>query len=106
MTLDELLMSDAENMFEMDEFAKPHDINGKECLAIVEDFRIEQRSARKSDNYDGVDKISVVIHVRRKDLPKLPKYKQIFTLDGKRYRVVASDGDDAIATVKLAANDI
>lgn len=106
MTFDELRQTDIENMFDAEEFARPHEINGKECLAIVEDLTIEQRSARKKDNYDGVDKITVVLHVRRKDLPKLPKYKQLFTLDGKKYRVVASGGDEAMATVKLGANDI
>lgn len=96
----------AQVFFNAAEFAETHDLNGKTCRAVFEGLTTEQRSARAAENFEGMCKSALVVHVRAADLPETPLHGEILKVDGKIYLVDTVDRDMGMLTIGLAANEI
>lgn len=103
----DMVAADLKNVFfNPDEFAEEHNLNGTVCFAVIEGVSTKERSARAAENYEGMFKSILVVHVRADDLPEVPPQGQIFKVDGKTYIVNTCNNDMGMLTIGLAANSI
>ena len=86
------------------EFAENHNLNGTTCLAVVEGLTTKERSARISQNYDGVYGSTVIVHVAKSALPEVPVYGQDFYLDEELHYVEDCTDDLGMLTIELRSN--
>ncbi len=87
-----------------DEFADiEHELNGTKCKAIVQSPTDQERfiSDLANSQYDGIHGVETVVHVRKDALPEAPIEGQVFTLDGKIFRVNECIDDMGILSIKL-----
>lgn len=90
------------------EFAELHNLNGTECMAIVQDISVAQSlsvQAGKDDCYPGVYGSQLQVNCLKADLPEVPVYGMRFYLDDKMYEVESVGDDMGILTIQLVAND-
>lgn len=90
------------------EFAELHDLNGTECMAIVQDISVAQSlsiQAGKDDYYPGVYGSQLQVNCLKADLPEVPVYGMRFYLDEKMYEVESVNDDMGLLTIQLVAND-
>ena len=83
------------------EFAELHDLNGTECMAIVQDISVAQSLSVQAGLYGSQLQVSCL----KADLPEVPVYGMRFYLDDKMYEVESVGDDMGILTIQLVAND-
>lgn len=107
MSFKDQVQADIDRVFLQDgEFAEKHNLNGTVCLAVVEGLTTEQRSVRAAENYEGMYKSALIVHVKAANLPEVPVCGEVFKLDGKLYLVDTADNDMGMLTIGLAANSV
>jgi len=98
------LLYDVENTFLNDlEFAEIHNVDGKEMLAVVDEYEAKKVEA-EADKLDGVHRKHVLLYVAKSAFSKKPSAgNRIFKLDGKKYIVyeVDEEGDMYIITLEV-----
>ena len=90
------------------EFAELHNLNGTECLAIIQDISVAQSlsiATGKDDNYFGIYGSRLQVNCLKDALPEIPVYGMRFYLDKKMYEVESVGDDMGILTIQLVAND-
>lgn len=90
------------------EFAELHDLNGTECMAIVQDISVAQSltiQQGKDDYYPCLYGSQLQVNCQKADLPEVPVYGMRFYLDDKMYEVESVGDDMGILTIHLVAND-
>lgn len=106
-TFKEDILDDVDKTFLEDtEFAEIHNVDGTEMLAVVDEFEVDRRQQRTSNNVDGVFKHRVLLFVARANFEKKPTAgTRVFKLDGKRYIVIecAEEGDMYAITLEVYA---
>lgn len=85
------------------EFADTHDLDGVECLAVVEYDQTKKRSNLSSRNFDGLHGDFATVAVKKSELARIPVQGQNFKLDGKLYKVISTNDDMGIITIELGA---
>lgn len=107
MNLKSLIAADIDNVFfNPDEFGEYHDIGGQKILCIVDEDIGEARSSRVAEQYDGIYSIKKLVHVRKCDLPKRPKYDDRIRFDGKPYLVIECTENAGVYEILMGLNDI
>lgn len=107
MSFKEQVMRDLDKIFiNTKEFAQEHDLNCTVCNAVLEGLTTKERSARAAENYEGMFKSALIVHVRAGDLPEVPPHGEIFRVDGKVYMVDTCDEEMGLLTIGLAVNSI
>ena len=87
-----------------DEFADiEHDLNGTKCKAIIQSPTDQERfiEGLQYSQYDGIHGVETIVHVRKDALPEAPIEGQVFSLDGKIFRVSECIDDMGILSIKL-----
>jgi hypothetical protein len=106
MSLKEQIAADSQNVFlNTDEFADTHNINGQPMLAIIDSALSLQRSARQTENYDGIHQSKIILFVRESDLGYRPERDQKMTIDDKWYEVIECASDNDLLEITLGANE-
>lgn len=85
------------------EFADTHNLDGVECLAVVEYDQTKKRSTLSSRNFEGLHGDFVTVAVKRSELARIPAQGQNFKLDGKLYKVISTNDDMGVLTIELGA---
>lgn len=86
------------------EFAEPHQVNGKEMAAMIDDNEMVEREKRYKEDRDGIYKKQMLLYVQAEEFGKLPPAKAIVALDGKRYLVTDAIDEGGIYSISLEAN--
>ncbi len=90
------------------EFAELHNLNGFECLAIVQDVSTAEKLSiglGADNSYPGLYGRRVLVNCRAEDLPDIPVYGMAFELDRQLYTVEACDNDMGLLTIQLVGNE-
>ena len=90
------------------EFAGTHNLNGVECLAIVQDVSTAEKLSigLSADNtYPGLYGSRVMVNCKAEDLSSIPVFGMAFELDGQLYTVEACDEDMGLLTIQLIGNE-
>lgn len=90
------------------EFADAHNLNGVECLAVVQDVSTAEKLSigLNADNaYPGLYGSRVMVTCKAADLPSIPVFGMAFELDGQLYTVEACDEDMGLLTIQLIGNE-
>lgn len=105
----DMVADDIDGVFlNQDEFAELHNLNGTECMAIVQDVS----NGNGLSIGDGITQTYPIIYGNKKqvnckksDLPEVPVNGQAFYLDEKLYLVDTCTDDMGMLTINLIAND-
>ncbi len=92
-----------------DEFAEEHNLNGTDCLCIVESPTTKAEltnggSGEKYKGYDAVHGAIATVHVKKADIGEMPVEDQDFTLDGEMFIVDSCVEHTGMLTIELKAN--
>lgn len=92
-----------------EEFAETHNLNGTECIAVVQQVVINDdlttETAAAAKYTDAMYGSGCVINVKKSDLPYVPETGDDFRLDGKYGQVVLCKDDEGILTITWAVNE-
>lgn len=109
LTFKEIVTNDNANVFiNGNEFADTHNINGVECLAVVQDISTAEKLSigLGTDNtYPGLYGSRVMVNCKAEDLPSIPVFGMAIELDGQLYTVEACDDDMGLLTIQLIGNE-
>jgi len=104
-----IIAADNANVFiNGNEFAAAHNLNGVECLAVVQDVSTAEKLSigLSADNtYPGLYGSRVMVNCKAADLPSNPVFGMAFELDGNLYTVEACDEDMGLLTIQLIGNE-
>lgn len=102
MSLHDQITGDDLNVFlDPEDFAEIHNVNGTECMAILQKISAEDLSGTHYEVYRDL----MMVNCKVEDLPEIPRYGQTFRVDGKLYIVDSCSEDMGMLTIKLEAND-
>lgn len=104
------IAADNKNVFlNEQEFAEKHNLNGSECVAVVQEVVINDdlttETAAAAKYTDAMYGSGCIINVRKFDLPYIPETGDTFRLDGKYGQVVLCKDDEGILTITWAVNE-
>ena len=106
--LRDYLASDLDTFVNLDEFAKIHDINGCDILAVVDEDIQKERprgSVDRSPASEGVFIGNVSLFVRLTDIGELPTQGSILRLNSKMYLVSTVSESEGLLEIVLEANE-
>ena len=88
------------------EFGERHDLNGTECICVVEGMtaRVGCQRSEKYEGYDVVHGATNVVHVKKTDLGEMPVEGEVFKLDGEIHYVHSCAENMGMLTICLRAN--
>lgn len=90
-----------------EEFAEIHELNGTQCRAIVQNVVIDEDLTASNKEYGyGAYGYGSLINVRKRDLPRVPKFGTAWTVDGKLGEVVNVADDMGMLTITWKVNDV
>jgi hypothetical protein len=105
MTFKECIRADIVDTFlNMDEFAAPHTVNGRQMPVLVDNNELIDRGKKAKSNMDGVTVRTTLIFVRARDYGALPPVGSTILLDGQLYTVTDSMNEDGLYSVHLEKN--
>lgn len=109
LTFKEIVANDNANVFiNGNEFADTHNLNGVECLAVVQDVSTAEKLSiglGAENTYPGLYGSRVMVNCKAEDLPSIPVSGMAFELDGQLYTVEACDEDMGLLTIQLIGNE-
>lgn len=109
LTFKEIVANDNANVFiNGNEFADTHNINGVECLAVVQDVSTAEKLSiglGAENTYPGLYGSRVMVNCKAEDLPSIPVFGMAIELDGQLYTVEACDDDMGLLTIQLIGNE-
>nr|DAM69331.1 MAG TPA: ATP-binding sugar transporter [Caudoviricetes sp.] len=109
MSFKEMVFGDIDNVFlNLEEFADPHNLNGTDCVAILQDISVAESlstGAGTTQTYPGIYGSRMQVNCKKSDLPEVPVTDQVFTIDGKVYLVESCADDMGMLTIQLVANE-
>ena len=90
-------------------FGEAHNLNGTSCICILQDVTAQEQLSNgyntlRNDGFPGLYAVNKQLNVAKDDLPEVPVYGQVFTIDGDEYQISAVDDDEGILTINLVAN--
>ena len=90
----------------LDEFAEEHNLNGADCVCILESPTSmgQLQQGKDYEGYDVVHRTVITIHVKKSDLGEMPVEDQDFTLDGELFQVESCVEHKGMLTLSLRAN--
>ncbi len=92
-----------------EEFAETHNLNGTECIAVVQEVVINDdlttETAAAAKYTDAMYGSGCVINVKKEDLPYVPQTGDTFRVDGKYGQVVLCKDDEGVLTITWAVNE-
>lgn len=88
-----------------EEFADTHNLNGTECIAILQDISVAESLSTGAGTTPGIYGSRMQVNCKKSDLPEVPVTDQVFTIDGKVYLVESCADDMGMLTIQLVAND-
>ncbi|MBQ1940905.1 MAG: hypothetical protein SPI64_06905 [Anaerovibrio sp.] len=99
----EQLMADLDVFVNEGEFAEKHEINGIEVPCLLEGLNTKQMliSISNSPDFDGINGIARILHIRTADLPDKVTRGNVVDVDGEVYRVGNIIDDLGISTISL-----
>ena len=106
--LRDYLTNDLDTFINSDEFAKIHNVNGCDMLAVVDEDIQKERprgSAERSPAAEGVFVGNVSLFVRLTDFGELPTQGTILRLNGKMYFVSTVSESEGLLEIVLEANE-
>lgn len=85
------------------EFAELHNLNGTDCLAIVDNLTSQERFLQGAaySGYDGMYGKEIIVYCNEKDLPEVPAATTRFDVDGEIYLVDHCDEEMGILKLTL-----
>lgn len=102
------LDSDLAAMFNTDDFATPHMIDGHEFNIIMDEELVKERQDKRLSDPEGYFSGSTAFHVVKAEYDAVfggrPEPEQIMDLDGVIYRVVDCQDDAGDYIITLGAN--
>lgn len=102
-SLKEVIAADLDIFVELEEFAQVIELDGVK-LPAQKITHTEEKSARLTEQYDGLHGDFITIYFRREDYPKkLPVQGQWVVVDSRRYDVVSSQEELGMAKLICAA---
>ena len=90
-----------------DEFAEEHNLNGTDCLCIVESPTTQKglTNSGEGEKYKGYDAVhGATAHIKKADIGEMPVEDQDFTLDGEMFIVDSCVEHMGMLTIGLKAN--
>lgn len=87
--------------FNADEFADFHNINGRDLLIIIDDYRLQERSKKE---YDGISVGEILYFVKAEDYGKRPEEGTPQIFDGRQLLVFDAREDLGIYEIILKQN--
>ena len=104
-TFKEILQQDIKQTFlNPYEFGEPHDIDGKEMIAVIDDLEQVEREKKMKSHADAIFARQIFIYVAAEDFGPLPAQNRLLKLDGKTYKVVDVTDEAGIYGITLEAN--
>lgn len=101
MTLNDLISQDLGVFFHLDEFARPHVIDGRTLNIVVDNDRLMQRSKKE---YDGISVGEILYYVSKEDYGERPEQGTPQIFDGKPMQVFDCREDEGIYEIILHQN--
>ena len=109
LTFKEIVANDNANVFiNGNEFADTHNINGVECLAVVQDVSTAEKLSiglGAENTYPGLYGSRVMVNCKAENLTSIPEYGMAIEVDGQLYTVEACDDDMGLLTIQLIGNE-
>lgn len=109
MSFKDMVAQDINQVFlNLTEFADPHNLNGTECIAILQDISVAEglsTGGGVTQTYPGLYGSRLQVNCKKADLPEVPVFGQTFTIDDKLYLVESCADDMGMLTIQLVAND-
>lgn len=91
-----------------DEFAELHNLNGVECMAIVQNVSsMEELTTGNgaNDTYPGIYGSHMLVNCRADEFPEVPVFGQQFYLDDVPYYVENCANDMGVLSIQLIGNE-
>ena len=100
------MAADMAVIFNLDEFAQMHDINGQQvnCIVDIDSFKV--RPGGEQQQYDGIFYAVKKLFVKVADLPKRPRQGKKFSLDDEPYVVIDCAEQDGVFEITIGLNAI
>lgn len=92
----------------MDEFGEKHNLNGADCQCILQNSAAVQALSIGEGMHKTYPELygdDLVVNVEAGDLPEIPVYGQLFSVDDKNYLVDTVKEDMGMLTIGLVANE-
>ena len=106
----DMVAADMDSVFlDADEFAEEHNLNGTDCICVVESpttgkTLTNKGNGEKYKGYDAVHGAMATIHVKKADIGEMPVEDQDFSLDGEIFIVDTCVEHMGMLTIGLKAN--
>ena len=89
-----------------DEFADMHNLNGVECICIIESPTTREKLISGADysGYEGIHGETLIIHVKQSELEEIPIEGQVFNVDDAIYTVTSCVEEMGMLTITLGGS--
>ncbi|WP_422447808.1 hypothetical protein [Thermoanaerobacterium sp. DL9XJH110] len=101
MSFKDIIQSDLNVFFNLDEFAETHTIDGRPLNVIVDNDRLQQRSKKE---YDGISVGEILFYVKASDFGERPEQGTPMVFDGRQMYVFDCREDDGVYEIILQQN--
>lgn len=101
MSFKDIIKSDLNVFFDLDEFVEPHTIDGRALNIIVDNDRLQQRSKKE---YDGISVGEILFYVKASDFGERPEQGTPVVFDGRQMYVFDCREDDGVYEIILQQN--
>lgn len=103
MNLQQMINNDLNVIFNEDEFAQKHIVNGKDMVIVVDNGKLSELKA-KSQYAESISTAEMLIIVRKSVFGNKPGIGSILTIDDDIYRVVMVEEQFCVFEITLEAN--
>lgn len=102
MSFKDQVIADNEAVFmNKDELAEMHDLNGTQCLSVIEGLETKKRTTLSSRNFEGLFGTFTTVHVKKEYLPGVPVQGENFKVNGKLYKIDSCTNEAGMLTIVL-----
>lgn len=98
----EMLIEDNEMIFDLEELAEIHSINGRKMRVIIDEKELLEREKKEGvQEREGIYKRKILLYVIAMEFGPLPAANSILDFDGRLYRVIKAMNEDGIYAITL-----
>ncbi len=105
----DLIEADNEAVFlNLEEFGEYHELQETRCVCILQGdtvLKTLSTGGGASQTYPMVYGVDLTVNVKTADLPEIPVYGQLFSVDDEHFLVQNVKDDMGMLTIELVAND-
>lgn len=92
----------------LEEFGEYHELQGERCICILQGdavLKTLSTGGGVTQTYPMIFGVDLTVNVKTADLPEIPVYGQLFSVDEEQYLVQNVKDDMGMLTIELVANE-